>query len=101
VDAVRAGLVTFDASSSGHTTVVFSLDTGPDAPSREVLERQLGHDLVVFKDYVERSGNQVGKPTPAEERALVAAEDRRSHRPAGETLSERDETVAYTDHFPT
>ena len=101
VDAVRAGLVNFEPSATGHTTVVFSLDAEADGPSGDVVNRQLGHDLVVFKDYVERSGNQVGKPTPAEERAMVSADDRQSHRPSREKLSERDETVAYTDHFPT
>jgi hypothetical protein len=101
VDAVRAGLVSFEPSATGRTTVTFSIDPEPGGPAAELLGHQLGHDLVVFKDYMERSGNRVGKPTPREEREMVAAEGRREHRPNGETQSERDESIAYTDHFPT
>ncbi|GEM_PF-956760 len=101
VDAVRAGLVSFEPSPAGFTTVTFSLAPEPGAPARAVLEGQLEHDLVVYKDYVERSGNEVGKPTPAEERAVAAAEGRAAHRPAGENVSERSGTASYADHFPT
>ena len=101
VDAVRAGLVTFTPSSTGRTTVVFAYAAEADVPAAEEVGRHLGHDLVVFKDYVERGGHQVGKPTELEERAMVEAQDRHEHRPGHERLSERDEAVAYTDHFPT
>lgn len=101
VDAVRAGLVTFTTSPTGHTTVVFAYEAEAGGPAAEEVARHLGHDLVVFKDYVERSGHQVGVPTELEERAMVDAEDRRQHRPASERQSERDESVAYADHFPT
>ena len=101
VDAVRAGLVSFTPSPTGRTTVVFAYEAEAGGPADDEVARHLGHDLVVFKDYVERSGHQVGKPTELEERAMVQAEDRHEHRPGKETLSERDESVAYTDHFPT
>jgi len=102
VDAVRAGLVTFAPSSTGGSTVVtFRLETQEAGPSGDVIARHLGHDLVVFKDYVERVGARGGRPTTPEEKALVDADDRGRHRAVGERLSERDGAVSYTDHFPT
>ncbi len=101
VDAVRAGLVSFEPSAAGFTAVTFSLAPEPGGPAEDVLEGQLEHDLVIFKDYVERSGNEIGRPTPDEERVMAAAEGRARHRPAGENPSERSGTASYTDHFPT
>ncbi len=101
VDAVRSGLVSFTPAANGRTTVAVRMEQAVGGPSPEDLRRELGHDLVMFKDYVERSGKKLGKPTPLEEREMVAAQDRQQHRPATERQSERDESVAYTDHFPT
>jgi len=101
VDAVRAGLVTFVPSSAGGTLVTFRLETQEAGPSGDVIARHLGHDLVVFKDYVERVGARGGRPTPPEKKAVADADDRRRHRADGERMSKRDGTVSYTDHFPT
>lgn len=101
VDAVRSGLVRFAPAGNGGTTVAVDMERADGGPSPADLRRELGHDLVMFKDYVERSGRKLGKPTPLEEREMVAAQDRAQHRPAAERQSERDESVAYTDHFPT
>ena len=63
VDAVRSGLVDFGPTTDGRTTVIFRMDEVQDGPPPEEIKRQLGHDLVVFKDYVERSGLVDSKPT--------------------------------------
>ena len=46
------------------------MDEVEAARRRDELRRRLGHDLVVFKDYVERSGLVDRKPTRAEEAAF-------------------------------
>ena len=102
VDAVRAGLVSFEpVEGSGRTNVVFSLDCDEEnGPSREVLEQNVARDLVVFKDYIERGGNQVGKPTRAERQAMVEDEERHSTEKLHRRIGAEDEAVSYQDHFP-
>ena len=56
MDAVRAGLVEFAPAQFDRTTVIFRLEESDGGPPVDELKRQIGHDLVVFKDYVERSG---------------------------------------------
>ena len=58
VDAVRAGLVSFEPVDAGsRTDVIFNLECDEEnGPSREVLEQNVARDLVVFKDYIERGG---------------------------------------------
>jgi hypothetical protein len=101
VDAVRAGLVSFEPTDDGRTVVVFQIEADePGEPSVEVLEQSLARDLVVFKDYIERGGSQVGKPTRAEKRAMTGDQERRSHEPLHRSISSEDEAIAYQDHFP-
>jgi hypothetical protein len=101
VDAVRAGLVSFEPADNGHTTVVFVLDSDDEGPSRAVLEQNLARDLVVFKDYIERGGNQVGRATANEKKAMVEDEERHDHQQLHRHIGAEDEAVAFVDHFPT
>ena len=101
VDAVRAGLVDFAPAGNGRTTVVFRMDEVPGGPPLEELKRQLGHDLVAFKDYVERSGFIERKPTDVEEAALEIESGRRGDKPRHVRLSSEDDTTFWRSHFPT
>jgi hypothetical protein len=103
VDAVRAGLVSFEAvEGGGRTDVIFNLDCDDEnGPSRDVLEQNVARDLVVFKDYIERGGNHVGKPTRVEKKAMIEDEERHSHEQLHRHIGAEDEPVAYGDHFPT
>ena len=107
VDAVRAGLVEFVPARPGGTTVIFRLDAGSGGVSGEELERQLGHDLVTFKDYVERSGLVErdwlpGQAPAATERVAVEVESgRRGDKPRHTRLSGEGETTFWHSHFPT
>ena len=102
VDAVRAGLISFESAPGGWTTVVFSLEVdGDDTISPQLLEQNMARDLVVFKDYVERGDNQVGKPSASERREMLAHEERDKHETLHSHIAGENETVAYTDHFPT
>ena len=101
VDAVRAGLVAFEPADSGRTNVIFNLDYDEEnGPSRAVLEQNVARDLVIFKDYIERGGNQVGRPTRAEEQAMVEDQERHSHEQLHRRIGAEDEAVSYQDHFP-
>ena len=101
VDAVRAGLVDFVPASGGRTTVVFRLDEQEEGPSPSELRRQLGHDLVVFKDYVERRGPSGRGPSQAEEAALETESVRRGDRPRHVRPSSEGDTTFFSSHFPT
>ncbi len=73
VSAVQSGNVTFEPNSGG-TTVAFRLEVPDDehAPSRGELRHHMIHDLLVFKDYLERGGMAAGKPTSVEDVTLRA-----------------------------
>lgn len=103
IDAVRAGLVAFEPADGGsRTTVVFNVECDDvDGPPWATLEQNVARDLVVFKDYVERGANQVGRPTAAEMTALVEDEERQKREPLHRRIGAEDEPVSYVDHFPT
>jgi hypothetical protein len=101
VDAVRSGLVDFVARTGGGTTVVFRMDEVRDGPPPEEIRQQLGHDLVVFKDYVERSGLVDRRPTVAEVTAAEIDSDRRGDQPRHTRLSSEEDTTFWRSHFPT
>ena len=108
VDAVRAGLVSFEPVNAGsRTSVIFNLECDEEnGPSREVVEQNVARDLVLFKDYIERGGNQVGKPTSDEERAMIEDEARREHQPAHEHevhghAGAEDTAVNFRNHWAT
>ncbi len=91
----------FDPAPSGATLVVFSLESTEEGPSPELLERQIGHDLVIFKDYVERGGMASGVPTPEEEITLELEADRHGASPRHVRLSSEEDTTFKYSHFPT
>jgi hypothetical protein len=101
VDAVRVGLVDFVPAQFGRTTVIFRLEDEDGGPPPDELRRQIGHDLVVFKDYVERSGLIDRKPTPTEEAAFEVESDRKGDKPRHKRLSSEDDTTFWRSHFPT
>jgi len=101
VDAVRSGRVDFVPTADGRTTVTFRLDEARDGPPPEEVKRALGHDLVVFKDYVERSGLVDRKPTVVEDRAAEIESDRRGDQPRHTRLSSEEDTTFWRSHFPT
>jgi hypothetical protein len=101
VDAVRTGRVSFTPSAGGNTSVTFSLPDADDELPADALGRQLGQDLVVFKDYVERGGMAAGRPTSVEEIALEKDAQRRGDKPRHVRLSSEDGTTFWRSHFPT
>jgi hypothetical protein len=101
VDAVRAGLVDFVPTQNGRTTVIFRMDEAQDGPPPDEIKRQLGHDLVVFKDYVERSGLIQRKLTDTQETALEIESDRKGDKPRHTRLSSEEDTTFWRSHFPT
>jgi hypothetical protein len=101
VDAVRAGLVDFVPAPDGRTTVVFRLEEQEDGPSPLELRRHLGHDLVVFKDYVERRAPLGHGHSEAEEVALQTEAARRGDPPRHAQPSREGDTTFFSSHFPT
>ena len=102
VDAVRAGLVSFEpVGGGGRTTVIFKLDCDEECgPLRDELEQNVARDLVVFKDYIERGDNWVGKPTRAEQQAMIEDQERHSHEQLHRHIGAENELVSYQNHFP-
>jgi hypothetical protein len=101
VDAVRAGLVEFAPARAGRTTVIFRIDRAADGPSRDELQRRVRHDLVVFKDYVERGGPAAGDHTETEKAALGYESGRKGDKPRHTQLSSENDTTFWRSHFPT
>jgi hypothetical protein len=101
VDAVRAGLVDFVPATGGRTTVVFRLEEQEEGPSPLELRRHLGHDLVVFKDYVERRGPSGRGHSQTEEAALESESSRRGDKPRHVQPSSESDTTFFSSHFPT
>ena len=103
VDAVRAGLVSFAPVDGGaRTAVTFRLESDEEgAPPQAALEQNVVRDLVVFKDYIEGAGNQVGVPTTSEKQAMRADEERRTHAQAHRSVHVEDASVPNRNSFPT
>ena len=101
VDAVRSGLVEFAPAQFGRTTVIFQLEETEDGPPADELKRQIGHDLVVFKDYVERSGLTGRKHTETERAAFEMESGRKGDPPRHKRLSSEEDTTFWRSHFPT
>lgn len=101
VDAVRAGLVDFVPAPGGGTTVVFRLEEQDGGPSPLELRRHLGHDLVVFKDYVERRTPSGRGPSESEEVALETEAARRGDPPRHAQPSSESDATFFSSHFPT
>jgi hypothetical protein len=101
VDAVRSGLVDFVPTTNGRTTVIFRMEDVEGGPPPEELKRQIAHDLVVFKDYIERSGLIDRKSTETEEAAFVFEAGRKGDKPRHVRLSNEEDTTFWRSHFPT
>jgi hypothetical protein len=101
VDAVRSRLVEFVPTANGRTTVIFRMLSEDGGPRPDEVKRRLGHDLVVFKDYVERSGLAQRKPAETEEIAMERQADRDGDPPRHTQLSTEDDTTFWRHHFPT
>ena len=101
VDAVRSGLVDFVPTANGRTTVIFRMEVPTDGPAPEELQRQLGHDLVVFKDYIERSGLVDRKISETDKAAFEIESGRKGDKPRHTRLSSEDDTTFWRSHFPT
>jgi uncharacterized membrane protein len=101
-DAVGAGVVRFEDAPHGRTRVLVQTETD-GAPSPAVVGQQIIHDLLVFKDYIER---RRGDPrTQASERQHRLREDERRNEPAHLHTSEENHNSpaggSYADHYPT
>lgn len=81
VDAIRTGMISFAPGDGAHTVVEFAYETdGETQPAAEIMEQDMARDLVVFKDYVERGGNDYGKATSNELREMQGREERKRHQ---------------------
>jgi hypothetical protein len=101
VDAVRSGLVDFVPARAGRTTVIFRMEDVDGSPGPEDLKRELSHDLVVFKDYVERSSLALRRPTEIEQAARQIEAERRGDKPRHARVSSEGDTTFWRSHFPT
>jgi hypothetical protein len=101
VDAVRSGLIDFVPKADGQTIVVCHMERPDAGPGAEELQRQLGHDLVMFKDYVERSGLAKREVTETERAAFKIESGRRGDAPRHTRVSNEAETTFWRSHFPT
>lgn len=101
VDAVRSGLVDFVPAANGRTTVIFHMEEVESGPEPAEIKRELGHDLVVFKDYVERSGLVTRrKPSATEDAALTIEADHGGDPPRHVRPSSETDTTFWWSHFP-
>jgi len=102
VSAVDSGNVSFEQDGAG-TRVAFLLEVPDDevTPSREDLEHHITHDLLVFKDYIERGGMDTGRPTSVEEIVLEHDADLKGDKPRHVKLSSENDTTFWRSHFPT
>ena len=101
VSAVQSGNVTFEPDSDG-TRVAFRLEVPGDepAPSCDELQQHMIHDLLVFKDYIERGGMAAGKPTSLEDITLEHDAGQKGDKPRHVELSSEADTTFWRSHFP-
>ncbi len=102
IDAVQTGAITFAPGSGGHTVVEFTLETAGDGqPDADLVEQDMARDLVVFKDYVERGGQDYGRATPGELREMQSREEHRRHERHADHLAKGYEDAANkADMYP-
>jgi hypothetical protein len=103
VNAIHSGDVVFATTASGTTNVVFRLDLPADesGPSPDELAQHMTHDLIVFKDYIEREGLDAGHPTLEEDVLFEKEADARGDQPRHVRLSAENDTTFWRSHFPT
>jgi hypothetical protein len=102
VDAVQSGLVSFVPTTGAHTVVEFAFATdGEGQPAPEIVAQNMARDLVVFKDYVERGGNDYGRATANELREMGGREERKRHERHADHLAKGYEDAAIkADMYP-
>ena len=102
VDAVRAGMITFTSAPEARTRVEFAIELdGAANPSPQQMEQNMMRDLVTFRDYVERGGNEFGKPTASERRELQGREERSRHERHPDHQARGYESLSNKDLWPT
>lgn len=101
-DAVGTGAVRFEGGDHGGTRVVVEVESDGEPPA-DVVSQQVIHDLLVFKDYVER-GRSDGRSSAREGRTRLHDDERRNE-PAHLRLSVENQHApaggSYTDRYPT
>lgn len=103
VSAVDTGNVAFEpVNGGGSTRVVFRLDVADESPgpTREELEHHVTHDLLVFKDYVERGGAEVGRPSHVEVTAAHLSKGRKVDDASHEKAETSDKKTGAPHMFP-
>ena len=103
VSAVDSGDVVFEPLDGGERTrVVFRLDVPDEAPGpgHEELEHHMYHDLIVFKDYVERGGIEVGQPSHTEVVAAHIVKGAKVDDLSHEKAKDRDSSSGLPHAFP-
>jgi hypothetical protein len=102
VSAVDSGTVAFEPLDGDRTRVVFRLDLpdGDPGPSQDDLGHHMYHDLLVFRDYVERGGIEVGKPNHNEVTAAHTSKGRKIDDASYEIAESSDKTRRVPHEFP-
>lgn len=103
VSAVDSGNVSFEPVDEGRRTrVVFRLDVDPGepGPGRDELERHVTHDLLVFRDYIERGGIELGNPSHAEVVAAHVSHGRKVDDATHESAESGDRAKRLPHTFP-
>jgi hypothetical protein len=91
-DAEASGSISFEPLMPDKTRVHFEM-TPPDDQDQlpvDEIERRIMHDLVVFKDYVERGGVDAKHPTPEEKAALRREAEAHGRPPRDSMLAPED-----------
>ena len=100
LNAVDSGIVSFAPVGDNATRVTFQLDIPDDGPAvpEDELARHMTHDLILFKDYVERH-----EAVPSLEERIRLEKDADAHgdKPRHVTPSTENDTTFWRSHFPT
>lgn len=102
VDAVQTGTITFAPGDGANTVVELAFEAdGQGQPAPEIVSQNMIHDLLVFKDYVERGGSDYGKATAHELREMQGRDERKRHERHADHLAKGYEDAATkADMYP-
>jgi hypothetical protein len=98
VDAVGGGHISFAPQAKKTTRVVFELteqDGDLEGLPLAEIDRRITHDLLVFKDYVERGGMTAKHPTRSEREALLTNPETREKRRRDSMSDSGDGTTSF------
>jgi len=103
LNAVDSGTVSFALAGDNATRMTFQLDIPDDGPAlpQDELAGHMTHDLILFKDYVERGGRDAGRPSLDEKVVLEREADAHGDKPRHVRLSTENDTTFWRSHFPT